>query len=263
LTLIFSLLILSMVAKVAQNNGHATRITQMLDRINEIMSVKTDNLMISEKRISGDHLQMKNVVCATPTGKVLTQHGISVKVKPNEALILMGPSGCGKSSLLRILSGLWPLSQGTVILPQNILFLPQKPYMVIGTLRDQIIYPKTVGDIDISDDDLQMCLQKARLGYLLNRFTFDSQEIWSSVLSSGEQQRLSLARLFYHSPSFAVLDESTSALDPENEDTMYEICKELGIGLVSVAHRESLIEHHNILLKFDGKGGWELLKKVK
>jgi len=208
----------------------------------------------------GPEIEFDRAVCVTPTGKRLNQFGITVKVPPKNDLILMGPSGSGKSSLLRVLGGLWPLEEGSVTTPERTFFLPQKPYMVIGTLRDQIIYPQTA-NISISDEELVLILDKAHLGYLLTRFGLDSIEIWNSVLSPGEQQRLCISRLFYHRPPYAVLDESTSALDGENEDAMYKMCHQLGITLVSVGHRESLLQHHSILLRLDGRGGWDLYKR--
>jgi len=132
--------------------------------------------------------------------------------------------------------------------------------LVIGTVRDQIIYPDNLDPTKIPDNaELRRILSLAKLEYICNRFEFEDVAIWNSVLSLGEQQRLSFARLFYHSPPFAVLDESTSALDPENEDFMYIRCAELGIGLISVGHRESLVQYHNLMLIFDGQGGWKLL----
>jgi len=130
--------------------------------------------------------------------------------------------------------------------------------MVNGTLREQILYPSVHCAFSPSDEEIQECLKLANLEYLLARFSLDSIEIWSTVLSGGEQQRVAFARLFLHKPKYAFLDASTSALDTENEESMYRRCLEHDITLISVGQRESLMEFHRKLLVFDGKGGWEL-----
>jgi len=246
------IVILSVMGPLGQNNGRLSRICQLLNKMKTILHGGFDKSEIA----TGTEIEFQDVVCVTPTGKVLNQYGVSVKVPQKDSLILMGPSGSGKSSLLRALAGLWPIAKGKTVLPKQSLFLPQKPYMVIGRLCDQVVYPNTTQNI--SYDELQKTLERVNLGYLLKRFNWDAKELWNTVLSPGEQQRLCMARLFYHRPTYAILDESTSALDVENEDAMYDMCKQLGIGLVSVGHRDSLLQHHNILLNLDGKGGWAL-----
>eukprot|EP01125_Pyxidicula_operculata_P015082 TRINITY_DN5097_c1_g2_i2.p1 TRINITY_DN5097_c1_g2~~TRINITY_DN5097_c1_g2_i2.p1 ORF type:complete len:1244 (-),score=197.46 TRINITY_DN5097_c1_g2_i2:64-3795(-) len=259
-----SISFINILKPIAQHRGYVTRINQLLDKMVYINGNSVGKAGNKENRKEGRAISFDNVVCVTPTGRALNQHGINVSITTRDRLILMGPSGCGKSSLLRVLSGLWPLRKGEIIAPKDVFFVPQKPYMVLGTLRDQVIYPHTTNNPIItipSDDKLAQYLKMANLEYLLSRFNFDSIEIWNAVLSPGEQQRLSLARLFYHTPSFAALDESTSALDPSNEDAMYKQCEALKIGIISVGHRESLTRYHNMLLMYDGNGGWSLKKK--
>jgi len=232
------------------------------------MKVKTESDPLYQnwergERTRGEYIQFRDVVCVTPTGRILNQPALNATITKEDRLILMGPSGCGKSSLLRVLAKLWPLESGEIVSPDksDIFFLPQKPYMVLGTLRDQVMYPhsmETVGRHFPTDIELQRFLDMTNLNHLLDRFQWDEVQIWNSVLSPGEQQRLAFARLFYHSPRFAALDEATSALDPENEDLMYKMCVKQGIGIISVGHRESLVRHHNLLLKYDGSGGYEL-----
>uniref|UniRef100_A0A6B2LMR8 ABC transporter domain-containing protein n=1 Tax=Arcella intermedia TaxID=1963864 RepID=A0A6B2LMR8_9EUKA len=135
--------------------------------------------------------------------------------------------------------------------------------MVLGSLYDQVIYPHDGQSIAHEQDEkgVKLALKLANLEYLLSRFELHEVEIWSSVLSGGEQQRISLARVFYHKPKFAILDESTSALDPQNEELMYMTCAKLCITIISIGHRESLINYHQKMLQLDGKGGWALFEK--
>ena len=148
--------------------------------------------------------------------------------------MVTGPNGSGKSSLFRILGELWPVHCGRVVKPPkcDILFIPQKPYLVMGTLRDQIIYPHTHDQMKqrgVSDDDLRHLLEMvdpARI--ILTQWKFDEERDWFHSFSGGQKQRVAMARLFYHRPRFAILDECTSAVSDDVEHSIYETCKILG-----------------------------------
>jgi len=195
---------------------------------------------------------------------------LTFDIRKGESWIIRGPSGCGKSSLLRTLSGLWPVESGRIIKPENneekyaIFFLPQVPYMVQGTLKDQILYPdctpENLEQVIVDDDIIVSCLKLSGLGYLLPRYGWNTVEKWDSLLSLGEQQRLASARLFYHKPNFVVLDESTSAMDEENEKNMYRTINDLNITPISVGHRESVLQYHDHQLIFDGLGNYKIVK---
>ncbi|GAA6009602.1 hypothetical protein JCM10207_004120 [Rhodosporidiobolus poonsookiae] len=190
---------------------------------------------------------------------------LSVRVKPGEHLLVTGGNGSGKTAIARVLAGLWPVWEGVVARPsdEQIMFLPQRPYLSTGSLRDQIIYPHSYPDFAKSgktDDDLLEILRKAHLAYLPGREGgFDTRKDWQNVLSGGERQRMGMARLFYHSPRFGVLDECTSAVSTDVESSLYAHAKDLGITLITISHRPSLFKHHMFLLTLTGDHGkWEL-----
>jgi len=184
---------------------------------------------------------------------------LSIKIAQQDHTIIIGTSGSGKSSVLRLLAKLWPLTNGTIRRPfvqygsnsPPVMFLPQTPYMIYGTLRQQIYYPDASSNQ--SDDMLFKILRSVNLAYLAERLDgFDQVKEWGTVLSPGEQQRLGFARLMYHNVKFAVLDESTSALDLESEEIVYKACLERGMTLISVGHRDTLFAHHKYVLKLHG-----------
>ncbi|MEL7511666.1 MAG: ATP-binding cassette domain-containing protein, partial [Cyanobacteria bacterium J06554_3] len=173
------------------------------------------------------------------------------------SLLVMGPSGCGKSSLMRAIAGLWTSGSGTIERPDlsKLLFLPQKPYMVLGDLRQQLKYPYP--DVDFTDDELTGVLTKVNLPDLAERFGgFEAIEEWGDVLSLGEQQRLSFARVLLHNPTYTILDEATSALDSQNEEQLYKQLADAKTAYISVGHRESLQTYHTALLRLATNHSW-------
>ena len=194
----------------------------------------------------------------------LTPADLNFEVRTGQNVMITGPNGAGKSSLFRIIGELWPLSCGHVVKPrkEDILFVPQKPYLVLGTLRDQIIYPHSYADmraLGITDDDLGHLLamvDPARI--ITTTWKWDEVKDWFHAFSGGQKQRVAMARLFYHKPQFAILDECTSAVSDEVEDKLYDTCKKMGITLFTVSHRKALAKHHDFILNFDGRGGWEV-----
>jgi ABC-type uncharacterized transport system fused permease/ATPase subunit len=185
---------------------------------------------------------------------------VNFEIRKGHHLLISGPNGCGKSSLFRILGELWPVYQGKVIKPNlsNMFYIPQRPYLVLGTLRDQIIYPDTREDMkkkNMTDSDIFRICKDADLDGILEKEDLDSVRDWTDVLSGGEQQRIGLARLFYHRPLFAILDECTSMLSLDSEGQMYQHIIDLGITVLTVTHRPSLWKYHNCLLQYNGEGG--------
>ncbi|HEY9807569.1 MAG TPA: ATP-binding cassette domain-containing protein, partial [Candidatus Obscuribacterales bacterium] len=179
--------------------------------------------------IAADRLAVEHLTLETPNHKRTLIENLSAAVPTGQGLLVMGPSGCGKSSLLRAIAGLWNSGRGTILRPEpdQILFLPQRPYMVMGTLRDQLLYPNT--HIEVDDQQLKQVLQQVNLADLDERFGgFEAQQDWADVLSLGEQQRLTFARLLVNQPKYAILDEATSALDLDNEEKLYQQLQAIG-----------------------------------
>ena len=205
-------------------------------------------------------LALENVTLLTPNAqRTLVEH-LSVHLPPKACLIIVGPSGVGKSSLLRAIAGLWQRGTGTIQRPalDAMLFLPQRPYMVLGSLRAQLLYPAMPHSM--SEAALRQVLEQVNLAELPDRVGgLDVELDWADVLSLGEQQRLAFARLFLTKPQYAVLDEATSALDVQNEERLYRLLQAAELTYVSVGHRPSMLQYHQYVLELAGEGRWRLL----
>ncbi|KAI1342806.1 ABC transporter transmembrane region 2-domain-containing protein [Xylariaceae sp. FL0016] len=220
-----------------------------------------------------DGVRLENVPVVAPGlwpqgGEELLE-SLSLIVRRGEHLLISGPNGVGKSAISRVLAGLWPVYRGLISRPKSIgqdgiMFLPQRPYLSIGTLRDQVLYPD--GEVDMrlkrkSEDDLQRALDAAKLGYLPSREGgWDTRKEWKDVFSGGEKQRVGIARLLYHEPQYAIIDEGTSAVSSDVEGLLYETCKERGITLITISTRASLKKYHtfNLVLGVGEQGDeWE------
>ncbi|KAH0564941.1 hypothetical protein GP486_001661 [Trichoglossum hirsutum] len=191
-----------------------------------------------------DGVRLENVPVVAPAlyprgGDELIEN-LSIIVHSGEHLLISGPNGVGKSAISRIVAGLWPVYRGLVSRPRSvgtdgIMFLPQRPYLSIGTLRDQVIYPHSEMDMRDSgrrDHELSRVLEEVKLGYLPDREGgWDCRKEWKDVLSGGEKQRMALARLMYHEPRYAFIDEGTSAVSSDVEGMLYQKAKEKGIRL--------------------------------
>jgi putative ATP-binding cassette transporter len=209
--------------------------------------------------VSAGSIRLAHVELIPPGSDSPLIRDLSFCLQQGERLLVMGPSGCGKTSLLRLVSGLWPVSSGQVQRPPvgELMFIPQKPYMLLGSLRQQLCYPQDPAAF--SDDQLRQVLGEVLLPDLLWRYPdLDIRQDWPRLLSLGEQQRLAFARLLLCSPRFVVLDEATSALDGAAEQLLYGQLLRRRMGLISVGHRPSLRLYHDRLLELDGRGGWRL-----
>jgi len=188
-------------------------------------------------------LRAEALSVALPDGTPLLAN-TSLAVNPGDTVLLQGPSGSGKSTLFRTLAGIWPFARGRTQVPQNVMFIPQRPYVPDGKLRDALAYPEPAAGY--SDDALRQALRDALLPELVERL--DDSDAWSQKLSGGEQQRLAIARVLLKKPAWLFADEATSALDAESERTLYQRLvaqvQAAGGAMVSIAHRASVGEHH-------------------
>uniref|UniRef100_G1P2N5 Lysosomal cobalamin transporter ABCD4 n=1 Tax=Myotis lucifugus TaxID=59463 RepID=G1P2N5_MYOLU len=214
---------------------------------------------------------LDRVCISAPSSNKLLIKDLSLKISEGQSLLITGNTGTGKTSLLRVLGGLWASTRGSMQMlvdfgPHGVLFLPQKPFFTDGTLREQVIYPlkEIYPDSGSTDDErIMRFLELAGLSDLVARTEGLDHQVdwnWYDVLSPGEMQRLSFARLFYLQPKYAVLDEATSALTEEVESELYRIGQQLGITFISVGHRRSLEKFHSWVLKLCGEGRWELTR---
>uniref|UniRef100_A0A3Q3SY29 ATP binding cassette subfamily D member 3 n=1 Tax=Mastacembelus armatus TaxID=205130 RepID=A0A3Q3SY29_9TELE len=228
-------------------SGFTARITELMKVLKELNAGKYERTMISMQEKdsaenlvlvpgSGQIINKDNIIkfdhtpLATPNGDILIRD-LTFEVRSGTNVLVCGPNGCGKSSLFRVLGELWPLFGGQLTKPERgkLFYVPQRPYMTLGSLRDQVIYPDTYDEQrkkGISDQVLKEYLDNVQLGHILEREgTWDSVQDWMDILSGGEKQRMAMARLFYHKPQFAILDECTSAVSVDVEDYIYSHCR--------------------------------------
>lgn len=210
--------------------------------------------------VEDNFLALKNLTLKTPNYERTLIKDLSIKVEHGAGILVVGSSGVGKSSLMRAIAGLWNAGTGCIVRPnsEKMLFLPQRPYMVLGNLRSQLLYPNINGEL--SDEQLCEVLERVNLADLPNRVGgLDVELEWADILSLGEQQRLAFARLLLAKPLYAILDESTSALDVGNEKQLYQLIKQVGTTFISVGHRPTLVPYHDYVLKLDSSANWEII----
>jgi vitamin B12/bleomycin/antimicrobial peptide transport system ATP-binding/permease protein len=207
------------------------------------------------------NLILENLTVLTPNRQRVLIENLSLELPEGEHLLITGASGVGKSALFRTIAGLWTDGQGVIKRPEleDVVFLPQTPYMVIGTFRQQMLY--STRDHEIQDEELSEVLQKVGLHSLLSRVGgFDAEMDWVNTLSLGEQQRIAFARLLLAKPHIAFVDEATTALGLDNERELYSLLKNTGKSYVSIGHRPSLLPYHNKQLEILDEGRWRIAK---
>lgn len=252
------------------------RLSGYADRIHELISISRelsfhDSSLLqrngSKNCISeANYIEFSDVKVVTPSNNVLVED-LTLKIEPGSNLLITGPNGSGKSSLFRVLGGLWPLVSGSIVKPgvgphlnKEIFYVPQRPYTAVGTLRDQLIYPLTADqEVEpLTHAGMVELLQNVDLDYLLDRYPAEQEVNWGDELSLGEQQRLGMARLFYHKPKFAILDECTSAVTTDMEERFCAKVRDMGTSCVTISHRPALVAFHDVVLSLDGEGGWSV-----
>lgn len=259
--------------------GLVHRIGQLLEYFGENDSVQKKDYLRNETLNSqggGDVIfKFAGVSYAPPKCVDPLVKDLDLEIKYGKNLLITGYTGSGKSSLFRIIGGIWSPLSGEVqrflpFNPKTVFFMPQKSFVTDGTLRQQITYPfedqvfqYDSESADREEERLFEILDIVGLRTLWNRVGgFDNpvDGNWEDMLSPGEMQRLSFARLFFHKPLVALLDEATSALDVPTETKLYSMCKQLNITVVSIGHRDTLLKLHDYKLKLDGEGGWDYKK---
>lgn len=204
-------------------------------------------------------LELRGIALATPCGRALLRAS-SVTVEPGERVLIRGGSGSGKSSLFRAIAGLWSWGEGEIRVPcrEASMFMPQRPYLPLGTLASALCYPAAPDAF--ARESLEEALRRCRLPHLVARLGEPAR--WDRVLSLGEQQRVAFARLLLHRPRWVFMDEATSALDEANQAAMFALLREAlpGAAVVSIGHRPGLDRHHDReLVVTAGPGGARLV----
>jgi vitamin B12/bleomycin/antimicrobial peptide transport system ATP-binding/permease protein len=227
----------------------------------ELVRNSSENSLIQVTYSSAPSLIVSGLQVDLPNGSSLLDN-LEFSLNKGDTLLIAGPSGSGKSTLMRTLAGIWPFAKGCISIPQgeSVLFLPQKPYLPLGTLRDTLLYPHGAGWV--SDEPLKEVMTLCKLNELLDKL--DSVEDWSHLLSLGEQQRIAFARVLLQRPKWLFLDEATSALDEPTECAMYRLLQEQlqDSAIISVGHRHTLLDYHRMRLHIDGMGKWSLQKNA-
>lgn len=232
------------------------RLTGFTGNMKKVGELSGSGAAISQA--SDQTLAVSGLNIKLPDGRSLLSE-LNLSLAVGESLLIAGPSGSGKSTLLRALSGLWPYAQGDISLPKNqtFLFLPQKSYLPLGTLREVVLYPGTKQDV--SDEEIYAAMSLCKLDWLKGQL--DKVEEWSHVLSLGEQQRIAFARALIHKPEWLFMDEATSALDEPTERALYMLISQRlhNTAMISVGHRGTLNSYHKKKLTLDGNGCWSML----
>ncbi len=257
--------------------------SRVMGDIETIDRVEAPRQLPSLMKVEALDLQVPTRGSRSSSSSRVLIRGLDLSVDQGSSLLIMGPSGSGKTSLLRAIAGLWQSGRGRITTygtsvgrvegAGEIFFVPQRPYMVLGTLRDQILYPTWASSANPDkrsdlprvtsttkpmpvDVDIHQALKSVRLDSLLERIDGDLDALadWAAELSLGEQQRLAFARILLSKPDLVLMDESTSALDAVNERALYGALKQAGITFVSVGHRPSLTSFHERILLLDGQG---------
>ena len=214
-----------------------------------------------ERFVAAEEVRADNMQVNLPDGTPLLQN-INFTLEPGSNVLIKGVSGSGKSTLLRAIAGIWPFVEGKIVLPEQekLMFIPQKPYLPLGSLREALLYP---GNKPVSDEVLINLMEECQIGYLKDKL--DIVADWSHVLSVGEQQRLAYVRAHIQEPVWLFLDEATSALDEETEAKMYSLIGErlANTTIVSIGHRSTLNKYHQLVLELDKNNKSVTLKTLE
>ncbi len=195
-------------------------------------------------------MNLADAEVSVPSGRALL-NDVRLEIAPGEKVLISGPSGSGKTTLFRLLAGLWPFAKGKLTIPRGarVLFLSQKPYLPLGTLREAVCFPAEAASF--TTEQIRSALEDVRLPQLVTRLDEDAN--WSMTLSVGEQQRLAIARALLNVPDWLFMDEATAALDEDNEAHAYGLLRDRlpDTTMVSIAHRPEVARYHRRRLAID------------
>ncbi len=231
-------------ARLSEWYAAASRVEELFSYIAMATSETDGTREIEISNGPDENLRLIDVSLELYTGRQIIAES-DLLVRPGEMVLVNGESGTGKSTLVRAIAGLWPWGAGKILLPANakLQFVPQRPYLPLGTLRAAVAYPRAASEVPTAD--IAHALDLCALSHLLPRL--DENAPWDRILSGGEQQRISFARLIVTRPTLVILDEATSALDEANQARMMELFRTelFSTTVISVAHRPSLEAYHS------------------
>ena len=241
-------------ATIAKWQSIVNRLLGFVDNMEKVKEIKGDTKIVS---VQEANFNVKALDVVLPTGRTLLNH-LDFALAPGERILITGDSGCGKSTLLRAISGIWPFGKGEVQVPDGnqCFFLPQRPYLPLGSLRDALLYPQESSLF--VDEEIKDVMKKCELADFIERM--HEVDDWSRILSLGEQQRVAFARVILAKPDIIFLDESTSALDEKTEAMMYQLLRQNlpNAAILSIGHRSTLYQYHERQLHLAGDGSWQL-----
>ena len=249
--------------RLAEWSASARRVQELHEALDEMDNDTARTAAIVVENTSQADIELSDLSIAHRDGRVVID-GADIKVKPGERVLLGGESGSGKSTLIRAIAGLWPWGEGRILIPAGakLAFVPQRPYIPLGTLRDAIAYP-VEGSL-LADERAKAVLKDVGLGYLANKLDAE-EERWDQILSGGERQRVAFARLLIDEPTIIIMDEATAALDIDSEFRLLTLLFERlpNATIFSVGHRPGLQELHSRLLTLQRRPGGGRIVQTK
>jgi vitamin B12/bleomycin/antimicrobial peptide transport system ATP-binding/permease protein len=249
--------------RLAEWSASARRAQELHEALDEMDDDTARTAAIVVENTSQADIEMMDLSIVHRDGRVVIDD-TDIKVKPGERVLLGGESGSGKSTLIRAIAGLWPWGEGRILLPAGakVAFVPQRPYIPLGTLRDAIAYP-VEGSL-LADERAKAVLKDVGLGYLAGKLNSD-EERWDQTLSGGERQRVAFARLLIDEPNIIIMDEATAALDIDSEFRLLTLLFERlpNATIFSVGHRPGLQELHSRLLTLQRRPGGGRIVQTK
>lgn len=262
--------------QLTEISGYCHRIGEMIETMKNHEKNEEEKIKYSKKEMEDEDchglLEIRNLTYSRAMSDINLVAKLNLEIFPQQNLIIVGETGVGKSSLFRVIRKLWKPMTGRVQFHKNlmrnnkeIMFLPQLPVLGCGSLLELVIYPDLKREIEMKYsvilEQVQEVLNNVGLGGLIEYaggdIDLDQGWVWEQKLSPGQIQKIQFARLIYHKPLLAFLDEATSSLGLTEERVLYEMCQSLGITVLSIGHRDSLMQYHKYFLKIKQNGLWE------